>query len=133
LPTPPIIRFPKWPDIILDLHNIKAGLTIVLPDFDFTLEPIVLPDLPELYLPEVPNLNLNLELEIPEIPLLPELILPELPDIPSLPLIRLPDLPPPPTLPDLFAALKVIADLIRLITKVMCLLKMIPFAPEWRA
>ncbi|MCT4617445.1 MAG: taxilin [Candidatus Gracilibacteria bacterium] len=133
LPTPPIIRFPKWPDIILDLHNIKAGLTIVLPDFDFTLEPIVLPDLPELYLPEVPNLNLNLDLEIPEIPLLPELILPELPDIPSLPLIRLPDLPPPPTLPDLFAALKVIADLIRLITKVMCLLKMIPFAPEWRA
>ncbi|MDP3380695.1 MAG: hypothetical protein Q8S84_04145 [bacterium] len=24
MPKIPIIRFPKWPDIILDLHNIRA-------------------------------------------------------------------------------------------------------------
>jgi len=133
LPTPPIIRFPKWPDIILDLHNIKWGITILLPNFDFTTEPIVLPDLPELRLPEVWNLNLGLDIELPDIPLLPELELPTLPDLPSFPEILLPNLPPAPKVPDLFSGLQVFADIIQLITKAMCMLKRTPFVPEWRA
>ena len=35
IPDIPVIQFPKWPDIIIDLHNIRAGLTITLPEFSF--------------------------------------------------------------------------------------------------
>jgi hypothetical protein len=56
IPKLPIVIFPKWPDIILDLHNIRAGLTITMPEFKFKVVPIVLPSLPDLYLPKVPNL-----------------------------------------------------------------------------
>ena len=102
LPKFPVIQFPKWPDIILDLHNIRAGLTIVLPEFSFAARPILLPPLPNLILPDVPNININL----PELEILPELIIPELPDLPSLPTVELPNLPPPPKLPKMFASLE---------------------------
>jgi hypothetical protein len=59
--------------------------------------------------------------------------IPELPDLPSLPSVELPDLPPPPTLPEMFAQLQVILDILKLIAKAMCILKMSPFVPEWRA
>ena len=99
IPKIPVIKFPKWPDIILDLHNIRAGLSIAMPDIKVNLRPLILPPLPRLSLPARPNINLNL----PALPLLPRIQLPKLPDLPSLPTIKLPDLPPPPKIPKLFA------------------------------
>jgi hypothetical protein len=56
-----------------------------------------------------------------------------LPDIPSLPTVNLPDLPPPPKLPKMLASIEVVLDIIKLITKEMCILKSSPIHPEWRA
>ena len=101
IPQIPVIQFPKWPDIILDLHNIRAGLNILVPEFNFKPVPINLPQLPDLILPDVPDISVKITLpQIPTLPSLPDL--PELPDLPSLPEIKLPDLPPPPTIPKLF-------------------------------
>jgi hypothetical protein len=129
VPQIPVIQFPKWPDIILDLHNIRVGLDVALPEFNITPRPILLPNLPSLSLPSAPSLNITL----PSIPVLPEIKIPELPDLPSLPKIELPDLPPPPKIPKLLAAIEVIADIAKLVTKAMCLLKTSIFIPEWRA
>ncbi len=129
MPKIPVIQFPKWPDIYLDLHNIRVSLVVGLPEFEFNLRPIVLPTLPELYLPNSPNVGLNL----PNLPLLPEFILPTLPDLPTLPTIELPNLPPPPKLPKLLSAIEAFLNILKLITKVMCILKTSPFVPEWRA
>lgn len=129
IPKIPIIQFPKWPDIIVDLHNVRANLAISLPDFEFKLRPIILPTLPRLYLPDLPRVNINL----PSIPVLPIIELPTLPDLPSLPTVTLPDLPPPPKLPKLFAWIEWVLNILKLITKVMCILKKNPFVPEWRA
>lgn len=130
IPKIPIIQFPKWPDIWLDLHNIRAGLRIAMPEFHMVFVPIVLPQLPRLYLPNVPGLGINL----PSIPLLPRLPpLPDLPDLPSLPLIKLPDLPPPPTIPKLFGGIAAVLQILKLIAKVLCIMRINPFVPEWRA
>lgn len=102
IPSPPIIEFPKWPDIILDLHNIRAGINIYMPDFAVNLRPIVLPTLPGLELPDAPDVRID----IPSLPILPRYELPELPELPSLPTIELPDLPPPPNIPKLFGAVE---------------------------
>lgn len=133
LPKIPVIKFPKWPDVIFDLHNIRAWISLTVPTFNIELESILLPELPKLYLPEVPSVNLELQIKIPEIWLLPEIEIPVLPDIPSLPSIRLPNLPPPPKLPALFNWIEVFLDLMKLLTSVMCILKFMPFVPEWRA
>ena len=129
IPSPPIIQFPKWPDIILDLHNIRAGMTIYMPDFQMNLRPIVLPTLPKLSLPRVPTAGVSL----PALPTLPRFTIPELPELPSLPTIELPDLPPPPKIPALFGSVEAILNIAKLVTKVMCILKNSPFVPEWRA
>lgn len=129
IPDIPVIQFPKWPDIILDLHNIRAGLNIMLPEFEVNPRPILLPQLPNLYLPDLPNVNIT----FPSVPVLPRLEIPELPDLPTLPLVELPDLPPPPTLPKMFSQLEAILDILKLVTKAMCILKSSPFVPEWRA
>ncbi|MDA7494851.1 hypothetical protein N8455_00755, partial [Candidatus Gracilibacteria bacterium] len=132
IPKIPVIQFPKWPDIILDLHNIRAGLTITLPEFDFGTRPILFsPIFPKLILPDVPSVGMNISL--PQIPILPRIEIPELPDLPTLPTVELPNLPPPPILPPLFASLEGVLDILKLITKAMCILKTSPFVPEWRA
>lgn len=113
----------------MDLHNVRAGLNIYLPEFGINLRPIVLPNLPELKLPDVPTVSFSL----PELPILPEITLPELPELPSLPTVELPDLPPPPKIPKLFGAVEGILNIMKLVTKVMCILKQSPFVPEWRA
>lgn len=102
IPSAPIIEFPKWPDIILDLHNVRAGLTVYMPDFEINKRPIVLPTLPKLQLPDVPDASFSL----PALPTLPTFELPELPELPSLPTVELPDLPPPPKIPKLFGAVE---------------------------
>ncbi|MDD2907859.1 MAG: VCBS repeat-containing protein [Candidatus Gracilibacteria bacterium] len=129
VPDIPVIQFPKWPDIILDLHNIRAALNIQLPEFEVTPRPILLPELPNLYLSDAPNVNIT----FPSIPVLPKLEIPELPDLPTIPSVELPDLPPPPTLPKMFSQLEAILDILKLVTKAMCILKSSPFVPEWRA
>lgn len=133
LPKIPVIKFPKWPDIIFDLHNIKAGITIVVPTIDVKIVPLALPSFPILQLPDVPSLNFALDIKLPEIWTLPEIKLPELPEIPSLPEIVLPDLPPPPKLPPLFPEIAALVDLMKLVTLAMCILKFSPMHPEWRA
>jgi len=130
IPKIPIVQFPKWPDIWLDLHNIRAGLPIPMPEFQFNFVPIVLPQLPNFLLPDVPTGSLD----IPSLPLLPRLPeLPELPDMPSLPLITLPDLPPPPTIPKLLGSIAAVLDIFKLVAKVKCIMNINPFVPEWRA
>lgn len=130
IPKIPIFTIPKWPDIWLDLHNIRAGLHILMPEFRFNFVPIVLPELPHLYLPDVPTLTLI----FPTLPLLPKLPdLPDLPDLPSLPTIKLPDLPPPPTIPKLPTSISAVLTIFKLIAKILCIMKTNPFVPEWRA
>lgn len=133
MPKIPIIRFPKWPDIILDLHNIRAWLRVTLPEYNLNSKPIILPNLPNLYLPKVPSIDITAQLQLPSLPVLPTLQIPTLPDLPSLPRVELPDLPPPPKLPKLLSAIEIIVDIIKLITKAMCILKSSPLHPEWRA
>lgn len=130
IPKIPIVQFPKWPDVWLDLHNIRAGLPILMPEFHFNFVPIVLPQLPNFFLPDVPTASLD----IPNLPLLPRLPeLPELPDMPSLPLITLPDLPPPPTIPRLLGSIAAVLDIFKLVAKAKCIMNINPFVPEWRA
>ncbi|RKW20498.1 VCBS repeat-containing protein [Candidatus Gracilibacteria bacterium] len=129
VPKIPVVRFPKWPDVIVDLHNIRASLDISLPEFQLDYKRIILPNLPNLNLPNVPGVSINL----PDIPTLPEFRVPELPDIPSLPEIELPNLPPPLKLPKLFEGFEFIIDIAKLVVKAMCILKSSPFHPEWRA
>ncbi len=129
MPKIPVIQFPKWPDIYLDLHNIRVSIIIWLPEFEFNLRPILIPPLPRLYLPDSPNVALNL----PSLPLLPIFELAQLPELPSLPSIELPNLPPPPKLPKLLSAIEAFLNILKIITKVMCILKTSPFVPEWRA
>ena len=95
IPPIPIIKFPKWPDIVLDLHNIRLNLSIKLPEFRINSRPIVLPPAPQLILPDY-------NATLPALPILPLLEIPELPDLPSLPSVKLPDLPPPPSLPKIW-------------------------------
>lgn len=130
IPKIPIIKFPKWPDIVVDLHNIRLGLRILMPEFDFHISPIVLPHLPRLALPSVPSLGIGLP-TIPAPPMFPKL--PDLPDLPSLPTIKLPDLPPPPKIPKLFAAIQGVLQILKLVSKILCILRKNPFVPEWRA
>ncbi|MDD5769409.1 MAG: hypothetical protein PHE25_00425 [Candidatus Gracilibacteria bacterium] len=129
IPKIPVIQFPKWPDIYIDLHNIRVQLNLLIPEFELNFRPIVIPHLPRLYLPSSPNVNIN----IPSLPLLPKLILPELPLLPSIPKIELPNLPPPPKLPKLFSSIEGVLKILKLVTKIMCILKTSPFVPERRA
>lgn len=139
VPDLPIIIFPKWPDIVIDLHNITYEFDIALPDFEVEFIPIIFPDLPELRLPEFSQLDLAFALslsgKLPDFELLPEIDLKSisLPDLPMLPAIKLPNLPPPPKLPKLFAWLEALIQLAKLIALMECLLEEIPLVPEWRA
>jgi len=59
--------------------------------------------------------------------------LPALPELPSLPKIMLPDLPPPPTIPKLFGYIEIFLNILKLIKKILCILRINPFIPEWWA
>lgn len=129
IPSIPIITFPKWPDIVLDLHMIRAGLNILMPEFSYKVKPMILPDLPNLNLWAGGWLNISL----PRLPNLPDL--PDLPDLPSLPSLDLPDLPPPPTIPSLFGEIAGVLEILKLVSKVMCIYRnwWKYFTPEWKA
>ena len=103
IPSLPIIQMPRLPDIVLDLSDIRLGMTISVPEFDFRINPIRLPNLPLINLPAMPSASLSL----PALPILPAIPnLPDLPDLPSLPRIQFPNLPPPPKLPKIFGSIQ---------------------------
>lgn len=120
IPSPPIIPFPKMPDLYLDVSHIQTGLKIVWPDIKFIPERLILPRIPRITLPDLPTLTLHLP-EIPVIPDPPEL--PELPDLPPLPLPTLPDIPKPPKIPGLPNEIKVVIDILKVIIKILCLIR----------
>ncbi|MBT4936369.1 hypothetical protein HON22_00465, partial [Candidatus Peregrinibacteria bacterium] len=123
---PPVIQFPKWPDIVIDLSHVEAGIKIILPelhvftdevDLDFDLKPLKFPDTLE------GALNFSINFKLPSLPDLPALpALPDLPEFPSLPLPKLPDLPPPPKIPSILDCIGRWTDLIRVILKFYCMI-----------
>lgn len=132
IPEPPIIQIPRWPDIILDLSQIQAGLTVLWPEIKFQTEPVILPSLPRIRLPQTPNINdlssniLNgtSNFSLPEIPLLPPIPrLPELPKLPGIPIPDLPDIPPPPKIPQLPQPAQTALTIASGLIKILCLLQ----------
>ncbi|MEK7545206.1 MAG: hypothetical protein AAB551_03685, partial [Patescibacteria group bacterium] len=130
IPSPPIIEFPKWPDIVMDFSKIQAGVTVIWPDIVFTPAPLLIPTLPRIRFPDIFTLNfpdlkfvLNFDSALPLLPKPPQL--PVFPDLPKLPVFKLPDLPPAPKIPDLgaFPLFKEGIDLLKHILKVVCLIK----------
>ncbi len=122
IPDPPIIEMPKWPDLIVDLSQIKTGVKIVWPDVTFNPEPIKLPDLPSITLPEfLPEVSF----EIPgfDVADIPTFVLPDLPDLPPLPLPQLPDIPRPPKIPEIPNAVLQVVSKLKPVFRVLCLLK----------
>ncbi len=129
IPQIPVISFPKWPDIVLDLSDVRLGIDIAVPDFNFRISPLKLPSLPSFSLPSSPNANFSL----PTLPILPALpSLPDLPELPSLPMVKLPDLPPPPKLPKLSGSIKASLDILKLISKMYCYYQKTVLIPEWQ-
>jgi hypothetical protein len=127
IPSPPIIRFPRWPDIVLDLSDIRLGINVSVPDFRFNVKPLRLPSLPNLTLPNSPNLALSL----PSLPILPALPnLPDLPSLPSLPKLALPNLPPPPKIPKLLGSIQAVLKIFKLLSTVYCFLNNTYLVPE---
>ena len=123
IPDIPVIDLPKWPDIVIDVSQIQAGLTIAWPDVQFAADPLILPDIPPLELPEILiGISGEIDLNLPTLPILPDPPdLPELPDFPALSLPDLPDIPPPPEVPDLDAALGISLKIVGNIIKILCL------------
>ena len=124
IPEPPIIKFPKWPDLVIDFSNLKAQVDIEMPTVHWVLEPITLPRLPRIPFPDIPSINdLRLLTQIPPLPVLPAPPeLPELPPLPAIPVVDLPTLPPPPKLPST-ESFKEIIPLIEQILEIWCMIK----------
>ena len=122
IPDLPVIPMPKWPDIVVDFSKIKAGVKILWPDVVFRPEPIYLPNLPTIKLPEIlPEVSIKIPgFEVPDFDLF---FMPKLPDLPPLPLPKLPDLPRPPKIPKLPKIFAKLAVTIEQILKILCLLK----------
>lgn len=145
IPDIPIIPLPKWPDVVVDFSQIKTGIKIIWPDVVFRPEPIILPNLPDITLPDIlpdgiggesggdgsgggssgTGLNgilsqLNFNLNLPDIS---KFSLPTLPDLPQIPLPQLPDLPRPPKIPGLPPVVKKLTTNLKFIFKILCLIK----------
>lgn len=126
IPSIPVVKMPRWPDVVLDLSDVRLGIVLAIPNFQFNLKPIRLPDIPDVSLPSGPNVNiLGLDL----LPPIPEL--PDLPDLPAIPVIKLPNLPPPPKLPKILSEFKTIIKILKLYKLIECYLNKTPFVPEW--
>ncbi|MFA4891231.1 MAG: hypothetical protein WC604_02680, partial [Candidatus Gracilibacteria bacterium] len=121
LPEPPVIPFPKIPDFVLDLSKIKMGVEILWPDVTFQPEPIILPDLPTI---TIPDLIPELYVKVPGIPVLPSFDFDfDFPDLPPLKMPKLPDIPKPFKIPSLPKLVVDLVATIKAILKVLCLLK----------
>ncbi|MBN2095909.1 S-layer homology domain-containing protein [Candidatus Peregrinibacteria bacterium] len=123
LPDIPIIKFPKWPDLVIDFSDLKGSIDIEMPMIHFVLEPITLPEIPRIPFPDLPT-DLSLLTQLPPLPILPGLPeLPELPPLPAIPTLDLPTLPPPPKLPNIGKDFKFIIPLVEKILDIWCLIK----------
>ncbi len=122
LPDLPVIKFPKWPDLVIDLSDVELEMRFDLPIPHLIAEPIKLPSPPFLRLPDIPDFSLLFTLPtLPVIMAPPDL--PDLPPLPSIPTIPLPTLPPPPKLPDVGKAFNIIIPLIEQILNIWCKVK----------
>ncbi len=141
----PIIPFPKWPDIVVDVSNINAVVDIHIPSPRFIPQPVVLPKPKPFQIPDISyeegvedllseqieaRFEKDLDLNIPKLPALPQV--PDLlPKLPNLPLPQLPDIPPPPKIPKIAGALTTVLKVGKVVLKVWCLYKKgIPLIPE---
>ncbi len=128
IPSIPVLKFPKWPDIVLDLSDIRFGISISMPNFDPRISPIRLPDLPSLWIGDI-----SATAGLPALQLLPPIPpLPDLPDLPSLPKVKLPDLPPPPKIPKLAGSIAAFLNIMKLISKMYCFYQKTFLIPEWQ-
>ncbi len=125
IPEIPIIKFPKWPDLVIDLSDLKAEVNLELPIINFIGQPIKLPRIPLIPFPDLPDLtDIQLGLQIPPLPVLPSLPeLPQLPPLPAVPTIKLPTLPAPPKLPDIAKDFEAIIQIIELLLQIWCMIK----------
>ncbi|MBI5754359.1 VCBS repeat-containing protein, partial [Candidatus Peregrinibacteria bacterium] len=129
VPDIPIVPLPKWPDVVVDFSQIKTGVKIMWPDVIFRPEPILLPNLPDITLPDVLPLDFKIDLNSPKfnfqlnVPNLEKFTLPNLPDLPQVPLPQLPDLPKPPKIPALPNFVGKFMTNVKFIFKILCLLK----------
>lgn len=127
MPSIPVLRFPKWPDIILNLSDIRLGINISMPNFVPRISPIRLPSPPSV------SGNFSLLAALPALALLPPIpLLPDLPDLPSLPRVKLPDLPPPPKLPKIAGSIAAFLNIMKLIAKMYCYYQKTTLIPEWQ-
>lgn len=124
IPDPPIIPMPKWPDIVFDMSQIKTGVKIVWPDVVFKPQPINLPNLPTITIPDfLPDVVLNIpKINLPDFDV-PDFVMPNLPDLPALPLPDLPDLPRPPKIPSIPELSAKLTTNLKPILKILCLIK----------
>jgi uncharacterized repeat protein (TIGR01451 family) len=121
IPSPPIIPFPKLPDIYIDVSKIQTGLKVLWPDLKFRPEPLIIPKLPRILLPDIPTVKITLP-PVPVLPDPPDIPL-NLPDIPMLPFPNLPDIPPPPKVPNFPVSIKVVVSILQKIIRILCLIK----------
>lgn len=128
IPSPPVIKFPRWPNIVLDLSDIRLGISVNVPDFVPNIKPLRLPDLPNLTLPTSPTASFSL----PALPILlpPIPNLPDLPSLPSLPRLAMPNLPPPPKIPKIFGSVAAVLKVFKLLGKAYCFLNNTFLVPE---
>ncbi len=119
-PEPPIIRFPRLPDLVLDVSQINAGITVSIPEITFKAVPLKIPNLPKVLLPNVPILAVNLK--FPKVPNLPIFELPVLPEFPDLNIPVLPNIPPPPKLPDIPSELMDVMEVIEKALYLYCII-----------
>ncbi len=128
IPSLPVIRFPKWPDIVLDLSDIRFGINVSMPNFIPRISPIRLPALPSFSIGSI-----SASVSLPGLPILPALPpIPDLPDLPSLPKIKLPDLPPPPKIPKIAGSITAFLSVMKLVSKMYCYYQKTTLIPEWQ-
>ncbi|MBU1019338.1 S-layer homology domain-containing protein [Patescibacteria group bacterium] len=120
IPEIPVVELPNWPDIVLDVSQIQAGLVISWPEIAFHAEPLILPEFPPLKLPDLPTFGVGLSL--PSVPVIPgPPSLPDLPKLPPLPIPKLPDIPPPPEVPSLDIGIQIALDIVGNVIQIICL------------
>lgn len=125
IPKIPVIEMPRFPDVTADYSKMDTSIDPEIPDYNITFKPLPLPRAPS-----VPPAGASAS---------PMPILPKIPSLsadiaePSVDIPKLPNLPPAPKMPWLSAALKPALGIFNATTKMQCLYRKVPLAPEWVA